>query len=199
LAFVLSTFVFNDCILNIDGTNVTSNGSFTLTFNNLTASTADITEVFNGLTLTFDGNTSSIDGDISVLLSLSGDVYTQTLTSNSLTISFNGESITYTNVTDSLRFDEANRTYTVSFNGTIRGTEIGGPYTIETSPPFQGSLSSSLSSSSYPTVGKLTITAPDDGSFVSLNADTGDPNTVLITIRDAGGTVTSEEIAWNDL
>lgn len=73
----------------------------------------------------------------------------------------------------------------------MASTEIGGQVIIKTITEFQGVDDESAST------GELKIEGAN-GSFISLNADTGNVDTVLITISD-GGATTSEAINWDDL
>jgi polyisoprenoid-binding protein YceI len=66
---------------------------------------------------------------------------------------------------------------------------------VATGPALTGTVDDQ-GEDNYPTGGKLTITGTN--SSIVLDADTGNPDTVLMTI-DENGAVTSETISWDDL
>ena len=152
-------------------------------FNFVMTTSMNLNTVVDGLAVTSNGS-------MEVSLIDTGTTTTFTISSSSMTGTVGAETITMTNLTATVT--ETSTGYTSDLSMTTASNAIGGSVVIDTDPVFEYGLFDT-----YPSTGTLTVTGAD-GTYVSLNADTGDINTVMITIFD-GTTTTSEVIPWSQL
>lgn len=160
----------------------------------------DVTRVTNdmdiGYKMTLDksfstshGHTGSIKGSGTFDIKYNGDGNLSASGEYNMTATFDGKSISFNPMQYTM--DVVNEQYTYNYNAEIYGTAIQGSISIDTSPSFTGSIDDD-----YPTSGTLTITGSN--SSVELNADTGNDDTVLMTINENGST-SSKEVSWESL
>jgi len=109
------------------------------------------------------------------------------IVSNHLSISDQGETVVFDNLLIATAKTESS--YVVDFDAELTTSE--GKIIIETEPNFKGK-----NSSPNPDTGIMTVKGAN-GSFVSLDADTGSNETVLVTVND-GTSTQSEILLWNE-
>jgi len=163
-------------ILALEETENDTSFSFDITYDSLAVieqASGDKSDLNGGVMISFDSN----DARERIYLS-----------SDRLDYTANGQALTYTNYSDEL-IVFSDETWTRELVYSASGSIIGGRFTAKTDPIGQGDLSIS----EYPLSGVFTFTG-SDGSFVSLDAGTGDPDTVMININ--GNT---QVITWASL
>ncbi|MEA3413266.1 MAG: hypothetical protein U9R74_17275 [Pseudomonadota bacterium] len=134
---------------------------------------------------------TSMDGGWEMVFAQNGNVFESSISSDGITIVSNGITTTLVNLDQSFVFDLSTETYTAEYNFTVTSSAYPGTFSIQTPVPLQGSIYGN------PETGTLRISAPD-GSSVELNADTGDTETVIITVNN-GSSTTSREVTWAEL
>ena len=143
---------------------------------------------------TSDGHTSSTKGGGSVrFIATPGNDGLQVTSDLRMTGTFDDKTLTYDPLTSD--YVLSGNQYTHSYNAQLSGSAIGGSIKIVTDPALTGTIDDE-SENTYPTAGKIIVTGSN--SSVVLDADTGNPATVLLTIDD-NGAVSSEEINWSEL
>ena len=178
------TVAYTNCIEGLS----TTNGSASFTFNNIADTSATVTFSFNNFSTVTPDYSSNINGSMSMSYSENGATDTFSITSPSISMSYNGESVTLTNY--SIVATETGTQQTLDIDYVLTTPE--GTVTVVTDPVFQGSVFDDC-----PTLGTMTITGTN-GSSASLNANTGNPNTLLLTINN-GSSTTTETINCSDL
>lgn len=143
---------------------------------------------------TDNGHSGSVKGSGSINIALDGNGGHSSDGSFTVTATYDNKSVTY----DPLQFDfvVSGNQYSYEYNASVYGTAVQGSFTIATGPSLTGTIDDESDEDNYPTAGELTITGSN--SSINLNADTGNPDTVLLTIND-NGTVTSREVDWDSL
>lgn len=139
------------------------------------------------------GHSGSAKGGGSATFKLDGNGGLQANGTMQFTATFDGESISFNPLT--YAFTQTGSQYTYDYNTTVSGSAIKGTISVATGPALTGTIDDE-GEDNYPTGGKLTITGTN--SSIVLDANTDDPDTVLMTI-DENGTVTSETISWDEL
>jgi len=177
---------FNNCILSGDSFNGTMRmtvKSWVSEFNFSMGTTFNLSTVVDGIA-------ASSNGSMDIALMDTGSTTTITLSSSSMTGTVGTETTTMTNL--NVVVTESSTGYTTDLSMNVSSNTIGGSVNIDTDPAFGfGPFDD------YPNTGTLTVTG-SDGTYVSLNADTGDLNTVILTVFD-GTATTSDEIPWSQL
>ena len=134
---------------------------------------------------------SVFDGDMTVGQQIEatddGEGEVVVIVSKHLSISDQGETIVLDNLLMATAKTESS--YVVDFDAELTTRE--GKVIIETEPYFKGE-----NSSPNPDTGIMTVKGAN-GSFVSLDADTGSNETVLVTTND-GTSTQSEILPWNE-
>jgi len=110
-----------------------------------------------------------------------------------------GEIITYSPYNTA--YTQTGDQYSYDFNTTISGSGnfLNGTISVETNSPLTGPVvtdDEGDQTPGVPTGGKYTISGGN--SSVEVNADTGNPDTVSITINE-NGAVSSETVNWSDI
>lgn len=110
--------------------------------------------------------------------------------SYNMTATYDGQSATFNPMTYTLTSD-SNDNYSYGYNAEIYGSAIQGSISISTDPLFTGNYEND-----YPSTGTLTINGSN--SSIILNADTGNNETVQMTVND-NGSISSREVTWESL
>ena len=177
---------FNSCVIAGDSFS----GSLRMTIKSWVSDFNFVMETSINLNTVVDGLAVSSNGSMEVGLMDSGTTTTFTLSSSSMSGTVGTETTTMTNL--NVVVTETSTGYTSDMSMNIASNTIGGSVNIDTNPALEyGTFDT------YPSTGTLTVTGAD-GTYVSLNADTGDMNTVIITIFDGAATI-SNEIPWSQL
>lgn len=144
-------------------------------------------------TITDNGHSSSMQGSGSMSFSLDGNGGQQAAGNMQISATMDGETINFDPI--NYNFSQTGNQYSYDYSMTASGSGINGSMTAATNPPFTGTVDGG-GDTGAPTAGILTITGGN--SSIILDAGTGNPDTVLMTINE-NGTITSEEIDWDDL
>ncbi len=186
---------FNNCVVTDaeDGTVFTSNGAVALQINSISADGASVNAAatYTNLVLSEDDYSSSINGSMTLDVQTTVDTTISTISGEKIDFIDDDATGILNNFSLSESFNEQTEVWTESHEAIMASTVIGGQVIIKSITEFQGV------GDDFASTGELKIEGAD-GSFVALNADTGNVDTVLITISD-GGATTSEEINWDDL
>ena len=184
---------FNDCVETEDGKTNRSNGRFVLTINSISAdgNSSNATADYQDLTIVEDGETASIDGKMTVDVQVNGDVETITVSGNRVDFSDENETGSLIDFTFRTTTNTQTLAWSESINTEIQSSEIGGRVIVTTPTELQGM------GENYPDTGEIVFTG-SQGSYTSLNADTGDNDTVLVTVFD-GSVTNSDTVNWDDL
>ncbi len=178
--------IYNDCSEN--GQNM--NGVMKVEFISVSQTGYASNVIFEDFVFSSDGYVQEIDGSIQ---------YNETINSTGASnkTNYNSLSMTMNNVNYVINDLEVigstqtsgNKTFTA--NGSI--TDDGDKLSITTNTTFETD-----NSQDYYVVGSMIIVADADGSSININADTGDEKTVAITTTDAGGSVSSDLLNWDN-
>ncbi|MEM7209098.1 MAG: hypothetical protein AAF434_14845 [Pseudomonadota bacterium] len=166
----------------------TQNGGVSFEINSFSETDASFTFSYNNLNITSGSDTVNANGSITMSVSDNGTTETISITSSQLSISYNSDVVTLTNY--SVIATLTGFTATLDADYTITTPE--GSVTVTTDPRFEGPTFNAC-----PIVGTMTISG-SDGTSVSLNADTGNANTMLLTINN-GSSVTTDTIVCSEL
>lgn len=184
---------FDECVITENGQTTLSNGTFSLVVNSISSDekSMNITAEYKELTVEEGGEISSVDGKMTLDVQVNGDVESVTLSGDRMDFRDGNESGSLIDFT--LKSVNNTRTFawTQSIDAVIQGSEIGGRVIITTPTDFQGV------GNNHPDFGEILFTG-SEGSYASLNADTGNNSTVLVTIFD-GAVTSSDEIDWDEL
>ena len=177
----VSSIVFNNC--TFDGQ--TSTGSISIQ-SSASGNSENLVLEFADFGSTGPQGDSFIDGDINVAIS---DDLSSSISGTQLTMTADGETTVFSNFELTTASDDVSGNSTVGGMATIASTTDG---TIEFSliPAFSGPADG------FPTVGTLNL-SHSDGSFLIIDANTGDPDTYSYTVS-GDGSVTSGEGRWDE-
>jgi hypothetical protein len=177
---------FNNCNMLGD----TFNGNLRMTIVNYVSDFNFSVTMKYDLSSVVDGLAVSTDGSMQVGFSDSGASTDFTVSASQLSSSIGSDSV---NIADlSLSVSDSGSSTTSDITMTVSSNSIDGSVMVDTNPALVYGFADI-----YPYSGILTVTGAN-GSFVTLNADTGDINTVTITVFD-GATTTSDIIPWSQL
>lgn len=175
----------SNCLL--DGE--TSNGSIKFTYGDFDNSQKFSVEiVFDAYSIVSSSQNSYYNGTMAMSFDASASpLMRYTMTANALTLREDNEEtiIDTMSLVQTINGSE----YSIDDDMTITNAKLGGKVTIATDPSFVGSFQNA-----YPDTGKMRISGKDN-SYVEINADTGDNNTVQISTSQG----TSEIIPWSEL
>ena len=153
-----------------------TSGTATLNINNLTVTGAEPV---------------AMNGQTNVATSVAGDQTTATISGPGLTMTADGETITFANYSMTVVDNETNGATSVAASMTVQSS-VDGTITLDISP----ALSIPDDSYDYPTSGTLTMTH-SDGSSLTIDANTGNPETFNYIINENGATSSGTE-NWID-
>ncbi len=187
------SIAFNSCTENHDDDTSTMNGVLTVKLNTFSADSENLnaTVILDNLEATENGEENSVDGSFVVDLQSDNDEITFSVKGEKLVFVDEEEVGILSNFDMHNSYNEITDAWTQSQNATIASTEIGGRIVITTVTELKGA------GDNHPNVGELKFSGAN-GGFVSMNADTGNLDTVIVTIFD-GNTTSSEELNWDDL
>ncbi|MCP4406758.1 MAG: hypothetical protein GY807_03190 [Gammaproteobacteria bacterium] len=177
------TVTARNCIEGPD----TLNGVFSFVIDSVNEGSGSFTFSFTNFSVISGADTDTANGSMTIAFSNNGLTETTSITIVSLTVTSNSEMFSLTNYSAVVTVTGSAYTYDADY----MLASPQGQITVITDPAFQGI------SNLCPTVGTMTISA-SDGSLAILNADTGDPNTMLLTIND-GAATTTETVNCNEL
>lgn len=144
---------------------------------------------FDQLSAEEDDTTAKLDGKITFDLLYDRSREELLIDSDGMDISINGESISYSKYHLYSMHRHADQSWITDFDFTASGSLIGGKLIVETGPVLRGDENISWN----PISGVLTFTG-ESGSYVSLDAGTGNPDTVMLTVNGE-----SQVMLWDDL
>lgn len=191
---------FSNCVIvdEEDGSAGSVSGSGSLSIHAMSGngtgdSEMDVTLTINDLTVSdsASGETVYVDGDVRLNAAVQNNVAVVSLSGSK--IEMNDEDV-FGLIRDydmQQSYNQSTEAWTQSVGATLASSDIDGQIEITTPVPLQGTADN------YPDVGTTTIEGAG-GTYVSLNADTGDIDTVILTAYD-GSTTISDEIFWTEL
>ena len=176
-----ASFVFNNCV--IDGQTTT--GSMSMIASDVEG-TQTIGIVFVDFGSTGVEGDSFIDGGISLSID---ENLSSSISGSQLTMIADDETTVFSDFNLNTTFNDSASTVSIGGQATVESTTDGSVEFV-LSPAFTGSQTGN------PTVGILTMTH-SDGSSLTINANTGDPNTYAYIVN-GNGTVTTGVGMWAD-
>ena len=191
---------YSNCAMvdEFDGTRSIMDGSTSFRINSMSGtdssnSSINVTLEINKLTLTetSSNETVYVDGDINLATSTNNDSAELSISGSKIEFNDSEEFGLIRDYDMQQSWNVSTEQWTQSLNAKLASTDIEGQIEITTPVPLQGK------GDSYPIIGTTTVTGAN-GSYVSLNADTGNNETLILTIFD-GGTSVSEEVFWSEL
>lgn len=189
------TAKFSKCVIGDSDGQFTVNGSGSMTVNNLSdngaSSNADITIEFNDLAITESKEVASIDGDMRMVASFENNTANFSISGNKMEVNDTEEYGLIKDYSMQQSWNEMTNIWNQTVNATIASTDMNGQVVITTQTPLQGT------GDNYPDTGEMKFEGAN-GTYVSLNADTGDNSTVNMIIFDGSATI-SDEIPWSEL
>ncbi len=191
------TLAFSNCV----ETDVTVNGSMTMGITQISAGFTGFPPYILGVSVTLtnlsvvsSSHSASSNGDMSMLIADDGIGNENfDLSGGSLSSTVSGHSVTLTNYLYEFDLNDVTGAYSISLQGTLASTDIGGSVTYTTLVPFTGI------DPGDPTAGQLHIVGAG-GSQAWLTAE-GDGINVSIEV-DADGDGTAETFVpttWTEL
>ncbi len=182
---------FKKCKNTDEESTVEISGGASVKFNSLTKEPLDvsITANFDDLTVDDGKRKASVDGDISLAAESDNSITSFTVSGSSFNVNDDDEFGLITNFEMQQTWNEISDTWSQTANATVASTDLDGQIVITTPTVLQGA------GDANPTTGVMRI---EGGGYISLDADTGDVNTVSLTVFD-GSTTTTEIIPWADL
>ena len=179
------SLAFNSCVE--DGE--TTNGSISVSGSALLDDT-DGTATINIDNLTVTGaDPVAMNGQVSVSTSTAGDQTTATISGPNLTMTADGETVTFSNYSMTVIDNETTGASSLAASLSIQSS-VDGTVTVNISP----ALATPDDSFDYPTSGTLTMTH-SDGSSLTIDANTGNPATFNYIINENGATTSGTE-SW---
>lgn len=155
---------------------------------------SDITAVYQRLTITEAGAVSTLNGDLRMASQRSGTVTTQVLSSNVLNMVSSDEGNTaIKDLSVVSSSDSASDEMTLDSSYEVASDALDGRVRFDTVQ----ALRYLSRSQNYPDTGILRLRGAS-GNSLRLDADTGDIDTVTLTV-ESNGSVTSEEIQWTSI
>lgn len=103
------------------------------------------------LTVVDSVDTVSLNGAFNITMAEAGNVLTMSISSSSLTMTDNGETLTVGNFTVTFTENFGTGAYTIAFDGPVTSTDLGGTVVVDTTQPFAGG------GTANPTSGSMTI------------------------------------------
>lgn len=184
---------YNKCVTGSDDDASTLDGKIVMTINSLSDASGevDIRLGFDALTMIDDDGKSVIDGDIGFSASANDTVASFSIDGSKLVFSADDEIGIMQDFDFSLTMNSSTSAWTQSQNVIYAGTDMDGKIIVETLITMQGV------GSSNPAVGQVKISGAN-GSYMLIDADSGNANTVILTTFD-GSSATTEELNWNEL
>ncbi len=186
---------FNGCTDTDEeyGSVYTTTGAVTLKINSISADRESMNAAasYTNLVLREDDFTSLINGSMTLEIQTDGDATISMVSGEKINFTDDDATGIFSNFRLRENFNEKTEAWTESNEATMASTEINGGVIIKTITEFQGV------GDDYASTGELKIQGAN-GSFITLKADTGNVNTVSVTIFD-GNTTTNKEIKWEDL
>ncbi len=185
-----ATISFNNC--KNDG--VIANGSIGISGSMLESAadsddlSANVKVTFNNLTISGQ-ESASINGDLSIDVIDNAQQLELSMAGNALTTIADGQTNTLSNY--EIAMTEISGESTLSLNMTLHSSEHGS-IVFKTDSPLSGDAFSD-----NPTSGSFTMTH-SDGSYLSVDANNGDPDTFAYTIFN-GSSITSGNSNWTEL
>ena len=183
-----------------DGDGAVIDGSIRIVFNRFAPSGDDYSiTIYIDLTArnnikgsSREGEVGIIQADMTLAVVNSNDTSTMTVSSDRYYVKVGEFMYLLENMTDRLVTDPEEYRYSYNATLTLQSEKIKGKVVTTTDPEFKGKIGQK-----YPDTGAITVTGAN-GSYVKLDADTGDNSTLLLTVDD-GKSVTSEEVRWREL
>ncbi len=180
---------FNNCS---SGTE-TINGSISISGSGLAenADAGSVSLVIDNFTVSGTAP-ASVDGSVQLSVTVAGDETTATVQGPGLTMTSDGETISFTNYAMTVINNAA--TDAVSAQGTMTmASSIDGTITMSINPALE---TPDQSTNEYPVSGTIALTH-SDGSSLTINADTGNPQTFSYVVNDGSATVSGSG-NWDD-
>lgn len=182
---------FNNCSdSDYDGGTTTMSGSTTITFTNidLMGENMDVKIEFDDLTTVDATDTVSMDGDIRLVSTVSNDLSSSRVSGDKIEARVNDDFVLVRDFDMEQTWNEINNEWTQSTDAKYASSEFDGQVTIDTIRALQGT------GDNPPYTGEMRIEGADN-TFVALDADTGNLNTVFVTINDGP----TQELTWEEL
>ena len=133
----------------------------------------------------------AMNGEINASTTLVGDETTATVNGSGLTLTAEGETITFSNYSVTAVSNDTTGAATLSASLTVNSS-VDGTIAMNINPP----LAAPDDSTDFPLTGTIVMTH-SDGSSLTINADTGNPATFSYTVTENGAT-TSGTANWAD-
>ena len=176
-----ASIVFNNCV--IDGQTTSGSMSFSATM----PGNSDVLVIeFAEFGSTGPQGDSFIDGGLTMSIN---DDLSSSVSGSELTLIADGDSTVFSDFAINTEFGSDDNTASFDGQGTITSS-VDGSVEISISPAFSGPADGN------PTRGVLTM-VHEDGSSLTINANTGNPDTYAYTVN-GDGVVTSGVGRWDD-
>ncbi len=187
------TMDYNKCVDGYSGDTSSTDGKIEIRFNKVASdfNELDVDVDIDALTMSSDDEKSVIDGDISLSVATNNNVTAISVEGNTLRFSINSDVGIMNNFEFAISTNESTSAWTQLQNAVYAGTDINGKIVVETLVTMQGV------GSANPTIGKVKISGANS-SYMIIDADSGDANTLILTTFDGSSSV-SEELNWNEL
>ncbi len=184
---------FDDCVLTEGTSTSRGNGKVTMKINSFSedGKNVNVTATYDDLTVVEDGKSNSIDGSMTMDVATNGDTVTATVSGKKMVFTEDKDTGTLADFTFRSTINELTQAWTNSIDATVSSSEIKGKIEITTPLELQGV------GENNPTIGEVKMEGANS-TFVSLNADTGNIDTLILTIFD-GSVTKSDEIRWDEL
>ena len=165
-------------------------GSTTITFTNidLMGENMEVKIEFDDLTTVDATDTVSMDGDIRLVSTVSNDLSSSRVSGDKIEARVNDDFVLVRDFDMEQTWNEINNEWTQSTDAKYASSEFDGQVTIDTIRALQGT------GDNPPYTGEMRIEGADN-TFVALDADTGNLNTVFVTINDGP----TQELTWEEL
>lgn len=178
---------YNDCAFDNEST---MNGSLTMvaTDGDLSSDNVSVAISFDNLNMTSETDTANLHGSLDMVTFSDETTSYLQVSGSDLTMTENGEIVRFSNFDFSAMSDDIEESFSIGGSGVVGH----GDDSIETiiDPPLTGATDTGIET------GMVTMNA-DDGSYLIIDADTGNPDTFSYTIFD-GSTTSTGERNWTD-
>jgi len=185
---------YNNCVERMDDTTLTMSGSFSIKLNKLIEDPLDVSILVSMDKLTFEGDQGSrayIDGGFTLSAQSDNNISSFGFRGSKFEVNSDDSFGLIEDFNMQASLDESNDSWSQTAKATITSTELNGKIIVTTISPLVGS------GDNNPHTGSLRIDGAQ-GSYVIIDADTGDVNTANLIIND-GSSTTSKIVNWSEI
>ena len=187
------TAAYDMCVFEYDDSSLTTDGNIVIRINagDFESTSSDITGTYQNLLMFSSEEYSRLDGSMRIASDFSGNVESVLMSSDALLVEGTDEAMHVSGFALDNTYDTGTNIWTMSYDAELKYTKLEGNVAIDTLMTFEGIYSDE------PTVGEMQITGAN-GSYVLIDANTGDDDTVYVTIYD-GSLSVAQELTWDEL